>query len=99
MDENSTPPPAPHGGWWFAWIIATVIIPGSALVLITLIPETWRFSSPALRIAGGATLLLHLIASVELAKEGSALKPFMLVVGGWLLMAVSLYASCSALIR
>jgi hypothetical protein len=85
--------------WWFAWIIATVIIPGGALVFIGLVPEAGDLRSMALRGVGTAAFLAHLIASAELARDGSALKIFILVVGGWFLMAVSLFASCTSLLR
>jgi len=85
-------PPA-SGGWWLAWILATVIIPGAMLWLLAILPGMDTLWLLAVFLVLG----LHLVASSKLGKGRSGWLTSGLIFGGWALMLVSAFIGCIAL--
>lgn len=97
--SESTPPPLPapaSKAWWFVWILSTVVIPGCLLFITTAIGND--SGEVALYGLGAIALLLHIVSSVKLGRQGSGLMSLLLLFGGWLLMGVSAFAGCVALL-
>lgn len=98
MDDSPPPPlPAPASkAWWFAWILSTVVIPGSLLFIAAAVASD--SGVVALYGLGAIALLLHIVSSVKLGRRSSTVTTLLLLFGGWLLMSVSAFAGCVALL-
>jgi hypothetical protein len=96
MNENSTQPAEGRGRWWFAWILATIVIPGSAISFLLALPDGGQ--PTALFLFGVVTFILHIVSSIKLDHKGSGLISLLLVFGGWVLMVVSLFVGCVVLV-
>lgn len=97
--NDSTPPPLPAPTsklWWFAWILATVIIPGSLLLIMATIADDSALV--VLYLLGAIVLALHILSSIKLGRRGSGGMTVLLLFGGWLLMGVSLFVGCVSLL-
>jgi hypothetical protein len=100
MSEPNLPPAASTSKiWWFAWILATVIIPGSSLLLLSASAASQNVTVAivSLGLVGVVALALHVISSFKLSNTRSSFMTALLIFGGWLLMAVSYFAGCLAL--
>jgi hypothetical protein len=89
------PKPAPpaSGGWWIAWIFATVIVPGLIVPLANGVDQNGLMSDYWWVIVGGI-LILHMVASVKLGWCRSGCLAAALILGGWALMLVSFFVGC-----
>lgn len=96
--SGQNPPPLPVSNtklWWFAWILSTAVVPG---VVCGLLATTSIVQDVILPLAGFGVLILHIIASVKLGWDRSGWLTAGLIFGGWLLMLVSTFVGCMALI-
>lgn len=98
MDDSPPPPlPAPASkAWWFAWILSTVVIPGSLLFIAAAVASD--SGVVALYGLGAIALLLHIFSSVQIGRCTSDSLTVFLLFGGWLLMGVSAFAGCVVLL-
>lgn len=98
MDENIPQPPPPQGGWWFAWILATIVIPGISLVLLSATPadKNVALALGSLGMVVAIAETLHITASFKLSQYRSSIMTALLIFGGWLLMAASFFLGCVA---
>ncbi len=93
---ESPPPPLPNTKlWWYAWILATVILPGAMLWLLAILPGMDTLWLLAVLLVLG----LHLVASSKLGKGRSGWLTAGLIFGGWALMLVSMFIGCIALMN
>ncbi len=94
------PPPIPTvgGGWWLAWILATVILPGATLPVAELLPNsTW---SPIVFWTGLAVILImHFVSAIKLGRGRSGWLAVGLLFGGWALMLASAFVGCVMLMN
>ncbi len=98
MDENKPPPLPAKGSWWFAWILATAVIPGLTLSLLAVLPEDGNLGQVILALAAIGTFLLHIVATLKLGKGRSGGLTVGLFFGGWALMLASFFAGCLVLV-
>jgi len=100
MMTEAEPPQPPEKDstqiWWLAWILATVIIPAGAMSFLLALPNGDK--PIALYLIGAVVLILHIVSSIKLDRKGSGLISLLLIFGGWILMAVSFFVGCIALI-
>ena len=94
------PPPIPTvgRGWWLAWILATVILPGAALPVVSLLPDsTWSVLICWTGVAG--ILITHFVSAIKLGRGRSGCLAVGLLFGGWALMLASTFIGCMMLVN
>lgn len=97
--NTSTPQPLPaKGSWWFAWILATAVIPGLTLAVLPLLSENDSLPQTIMALGGISAFVLHIVSSIKLGKGRSGGLVVGLIFGGWALMLVSFFAGCLALV-
>ncbi len=98
MSGNSNHTRSSHKGWWAGWLLATIVIPGSTLRLLSATPadQNAGLAIALLCLAGGMAFYLHIVSSIKLGSNLSSVMTALLVFGGWLLMAMSFFAGCLA---
>ncbi|MFO1482143.1 MAG: hypothetical protein U1F71_02155 [Verrucomicrobiaceae bacterium] len=91
MEEISNQPPPRKGAWWFGWIAGAIIFPAIGGGLFFKRPDV-------MMLLGGffcvVSLVLHLKASLSLTRNGWLI--FLLIIGGWALMAAAFFIGCAA---
>jgi len=94
-----TPPvPPAGGGWWLAWILATVIAPGVALTLVDLLPNS-EWSPPICWTGLAVILVTHFVSAIKLGRGRSGCLAVGLLFGGWVLMLASAFVGCMMLVN
>lgn len=94
MNENNVQPTGGKRFWWFVWILCTVIVPGVIFgLLVTVIQGHEEFLH-----LGWLFALLHIVASVKLGRDVSGWLTAGLIFGGWILMLVSFFVGCLAVV-
>ncbi len=95
MNENSVQPDAGRAPWWFGWLLATVVIPGATFGLV--ISDSVK-SEVVWGGIGLVTFVLHILSSVKLGRGKSGWLTVGLLFGGWVLMLVSVFVGCLAVV-
>lgn len=95
MNEDSSQPVPKKGSWWFVWILCTVIVPG---VTFGLLAMQSVIAEAVWGVAALAVLVLHIVSSVKLGKDGSGWLTVGLIFGGWVLMGASFFVGCLVLV-
>ncbi len=102
MSDESIPPSQPElpakGGWWLAWILATVIAPGAALPLVDLLPNS-KWSPPICWTGLAVILVTHFVSAIKLGSGRSGCLTVGLLFGGWALMLASVFVGCMMLMN
>ena len=102
MSEETplTPQPVPPagGGWWLAWILATVIAPGVSLPLVERLPDS-KWGPPFFWMGVAIILILHFISAIKLGRGRSGCLAVGLLFGGWALMLASAFVGCMTLVK
>ena len=96
--QVTTPPTAKVKRWWGIWIASTAIIPAVILAAVPLLPNDASVGEAYLVLTGGSSFVLHLVSSIKLGKGRTGGLLVGLIIGGWALMLVSLFAGCLALV-
>lgn len=97
MEENNRPLISQSRRWWFLWLLATVILPATAGVILPFMPpgawtEVWLLV--ALLI-----LTLHLITSAKLDDRSPGWLAGLLILGGWIMIPTSFFLGCAAVVE
>ena len=100
IDDNTQAPPSlpAKGGWWLAWILATVIAPGVSLPLVEHLPNS-KWSPPFFWAGLAVILVTHFVSAIKLGKGRSGCLSVGLLFGGWALMLVSAFVGCMVLVN
>jgi len=83
MSTNDSRPQPKNSLWWFAWLAASLVLPGMA--------PFFRAETALALCVGG--LLLHFIACMKLDRP-AFWQSALVFWGGWVLMLVSFFAGC-----
>jgi hypothetical protein len=91
MNENSEQPNPPHGGWWFGWLLAIVVLPPIAAWLVF---SGGEFPRGLGIMLGCMAVVLHIFSCVRLAPKGGCLSVF-LFFGGYALLLGAVLLGCA----
>ena len=94
MEDPAIMPPKPDNGKaWFFWCISTIVLPAAAGSICF----TGEAGPGIALVLGLVAFFMHLTASTKLdGMNGCAV--FFLYIGGWVLMLVSFFVGCIAVI-
>lgn len=96
MSEPRLSPKTPASkGWWYIWILCAVIVPGGTFALLASVFE----GQEEILHLGWFFAALHIVSSVKLGRHRSAWLTVGLIFGGWVLMLVSLFVGCLAVVN